>query len=116
MLSKIKNFFDDVEDSSTKKTLDKNLACATLMVEAATMDGSVDESELATIKKIIMKSFDLDSNEANELLIEIGWQPCGFVKVSKMVYHFSLRELSLLRCCGWWYIPTECYMIMKQVY
>ena len=74
MLNRIKNFFDDVESGSPETKIDKNLASAVLMIEAATMDGQADETELATIKNIIMNSFGLDADEADDLLAEASKQ------------------------------------------
>lgn len=74
MLNRIKNFFDDVESGSPETKIDKNLASAVLMIEAATMDGQADETELATIKNIIMNSFGLDAGEADDLLAEASKQ------------------------------------------
>ncbi len=70
MLKKIKNFFNDVENVKNKTPLDKNMAAAVLMVEAAAMDGNVDAAEVATIRDIIINNFGLEKDEANDLIIE----------------------------------------------
>lgn len=47
---------------------DLRLASAALLVEAACMDGQVDEAELETIASLLRSQFDLNEREAEELL------------------------------------------------
>lgn len=70
MLKTIKNFFNDEENLEKLFSVDKNLAAAVLMVEAAAMDGVIDDTELATIKGILTNGFGMEKAEANELIIE----------------------------------------------
>lgn len=75
MLSKIKNFFEDI-DSETKTSQkkhsleEKHLAAAALMVEAATLDGEFDSDEKQTIEKILSNHFGLSKDEGDQLLDE----------------------------------------------
>lgn len=70
MLKRVKSFFNDIDNENPQTPLDKNVAAAVLLVEAAAMDGEVDAAELTTIQNIIVKSFDLNKAETNELIIE----------------------------------------------
>lgn len=47
-----------------------HLASAALLVHAASMDGHVDEAERQTIRALLQSRFDLDDEEAEELVDE----------------------------------------------
>ncbi len=73
MISKIKTFFQDKvlangaehHQETSAKAIKK--ASAALLVEIMVTDGMIDEREQESIKSILQKTFDLSSNECNEL-------------------------------------------------
>lgn len=71
MANRIKSLFDSLKnvDKATKSTAfsDKDLAAAALLVEAAAMDGHLDETERETIRNILTTRFHLSPEEADEL-------------------------------------------------
>jgi len=76
MLNRIKSLaagFGASSGSSSAASIDtteetKHLAAAVLMVEAATMDGSFDDSEADAISRIAQRHFGLNEEEAASLL------------------------------------------------
>ncbi len=68
MFLKLKNLLNSRSNKDTPVKEDcLRLASATLLMEAAQMDGSVDEDELSTIIELLSTHFQLDSFEASEL-------------------------------------------------
>ncbi len=62
LLGSRKNTSDTADDEELK------LASAALLLEAACMDGHVDETELATVISLLGEHFDLSASEASELV------------------------------------------------
>lgn len=68
MFLKLKNLLNSRSNKDTPVDEDcLRLASATLLMEAAQMDGLVDEDELSTIIELLSTHFQLDSFEAGEL-------------------------------------------------
>ncbi len=74
MINRIKAF---LRDGGAKETADashsrdeKQLAAATLMAVAATMDGQLDEAERNVIQDVAMRRFGLSAAEADDLIEE----------------------------------------------
>ena len=97
MLSNFKSFFSSkkVEDQNPQEDL--NLACAALLCEAASMDGSYDAEEKKVITKLIGKQFDLNNEEALNIvnegkkLSEESSQIYGFTRVIKQSWDLEKR-------------------------
>ena len=71
MLTKIKAFFDQhltLGDNQTGTEQALRLAVGALLLEMSHMDGSVDDEELEVINHALRQSYDLNSEEAAELL------------------------------------------------
>ncbi len=70
MLDTIKRFFDEnfnhAEDAQLSVN-QKQLACAALMVEVATIDEHFDASEFETLKNHLQQQFDLSQDTLEEL-------------------------------------------------
>ena len=72
--------------------VDKQLAAAVLMVEAARMDGDFDESERRVIERIVQHHFGLDESETDALLTaamethDEANQLVGFTRTIKEAY------------------------------
>jgi uncharacterized tellurite resistance protein B-like protein len=76
MIIKIKQFFEQhiiVTETIGPDELEYQLqlACAALMIEVLYADYSVEQDELATLRKALQDNFDLDKNQA-ESLIELA--------------------------------------------
>ena len=70
MLSNFKSFFSSKKAEDQNPQEDLNLACAALLCEAASMDGSYDAEEKEVITKLIGKQFDLNNEEALNIVNE----------------------------------------------
>ena len=74
MINRIKAFFRDAgakESTGASHSRDeKQLAAATLMAVAATMDGQLDEAERKVIHDVAMRRFGLSADEADDLIAE----------------------------------------------
>ena len=62
MLNILKNFFQQSEEIISSPTKDLNLLCG-LMVEAANIDGQIDQQELNKISKVLIEVFHEDPTE-----------------------------------------------------
>ena len=62
MLDRLRSFFDRTEVLPAQ-TVDHKVVVASLMVEAARMDGHIDEAEQVTILRLLQKHFDLNEAE-----------------------------------------------------
>jgi len=97
MLSNFKSFFSsqNVEDQDSKK--DHNIACAALLCEAASMDGTYDETEKSVIINLVKKQFNLNEDEAinivdaGEQLSQESSQIYGFTRVIKQSWKLENR-------------------------
>jgi len=71
MANRIKALFENIksDNSASHKAAfsDKDLAAAVILVEAACMDGRLDDVERATIDNILKNRFSLNGEEAREL-------------------------------------------------
>ncbi len=74
MINRIKAFLRDggaKESPAAGHSRDeKQLAAATLMAVAATMDGRLDETEHDVIREVAMRRFGLSTGEADDLIAE----------------------------------------------
>ena len=73
MILKIKQFFEQyiiVTDSINEHELEHQLqlACAALMIEILYADYSVDENELNTLRKALQDNFNLNKEQAENLI------------------------------------------------
>lgn len=73
MILKIKQFFEQyivVTDSINEDELEHQLqlACAALMIEILYADYSVDENELSTLRRVLQDNFNLNKEEAENLI------------------------------------------------
>jgi uncharacterized tellurite resistance protein B-like protein len=97
MLSDLKNFFNSqkIEDQNSQEDL--NTACAALLCEAASMDGSYDEKEKEVILSLIKKQFKLSESEAlrivnaGEELSRESSQIYGFTRTIKQSWTLENR-------------------------
>ena len=70
MLAAIKKFFElEIEDASAGQLSEhkRQLACAALLIEVATIDQHFDERELRTMHKILQEKFSISEQECQEL-------------------------------------------------
>ncbi len=72
MLNRIKSLFEKSSGAEAGQSKagfsEKEIAAAALMVEAAHLDGNLEEAERAAIKDIVIRSFSLDGEEADDLI------------------------------------------------
>jgi len=73
MIVKIRRFFEQyivVTESISEEELEHQLqlACAALMIEVLYADYSIDQSEIDTLRKALQDNFDLNKNEAENLI------------------------------------------------
>ena len=71
MLSRLKNFFDDLTGSAQKRGFDPDdyrVAAVALLVHMANADGHVAPEEQRRLRKIITERFELDPSAARELM------------------------------------------------
>ena len=73
MIVKIRRFFEQyiiVTESISEDELEHQLqlACAALMIEVLYADYSVDQSEIETLHKALQENFDLNKDEAENLI------------------------------------------------
>lgn len=69
MLGLLKSLLADEPDAATRAA-ELHLAVAALMVEAATLDGSFDESERRRLLDLLARRFELGADQAEALLAE----------------------------------------------
>ena len=97
MLFNFKDLFVSKKEENQDSEKDINLACAALLCEAASMDGSYDEEEKNIIIKLIKKQFDLNEEKAIEIvregekLSQESSQIYGFTKVIKQSWALEKR-------------------------
>ena len=97
MLFNFKDLFVSKKEENLDPKKDINLACAALLCEAASMDGSYDEEEKKIIIKLIKKQFDLNEEKAIEIVSEgeklsqESSQIYGFTKVIKQSWALEKR-------------------------
>ena len=59
MLNLLKNFFQQPEENTSSPTKDLHLLCG-LMIEAANIDGQIDQKEVNKISKVLIEIFQED--------------------------------------------------------
>lgn len=70
MLASIKKFFEaELEDPNTGHLVEskRQLACAALLIEVATIDNRLDKRELAAMYKILQQKFGISPDECSKL-------------------------------------------------
>lgn len=70
MLERIRSLFADPAPARDRRELDRNLAAAALLVEAALLDGHFADKERATIVAILQRNFTLAAPDAEALVVE----------------------------------------------
>jgi uncharacterized tellurite resistance protein B-like protein len=70
MLKRLKHMLlaGQAENKPSRKRSDLKLAAAALLVEAATLDGTFDTAERATIERLLKGHFDLDDAQVTNLI------------------------------------------------
>lgn len=71
MLSKIKDFLQGGNDTSENGESDESqqrLACAALLIEVAVIDNEFDGAELATLKDILHREFQIPAADIDDLI------------------------------------------------
>ncbi len=71
MIAAIKKFFEtEIEDKHSGQLSEhkRQLACAALLIEVATIDQHFDQLELATMRELLIKKFALSEAECNTLI------------------------------------------------
>ena len=69
MLNNLKKLFSD-KDNASAQEMDPKLAFSALLLEAGMMDGNLDDNEKLVINNLISNSFELSSDETEELINE----------------------------------------------
>ena len=57
-----------VKEEKEKPHIDSDLAVLVILIRAAVIDGSIDEVEITTIKKIALENLKIDDNKIDELI------------------------------------------------
>ncbi|GAK34661.1 hypothetical protein JCM17846_31100 [Iodidimonas nitroreducens] len=72
MLNRIRSFFDRAADKNADGPLyeDRHMATAALLLEAAMMDGALDETEDASVRDLLDQHFDFSAEELDSLIEE----------------------------------------------
>ncbi|MBC6904389.1 TerB family tellurite resistance protein [Saccharophagus sp. K07] len=71
MLARIRDFFQTQLQDAPSHPLDENkkrLACAALLIEVAVIDSEFDSEELASVKAILHREFQVPEAELDELV------------------------------------------------
>jgi uncharacterized tellurite resistance protein B-like protein len=100
MIVKIKQFFEQyiiVTESISEDELEHQLqlACAALMIEVLYADYSVDEKELNTLLKTLQENFDLNKEEAENLIqlaIEERTQATDYYQFTSLINEFYTQQ------------------------
>ena len=65
----LKRIFGKVDKEEKEKShIDSDLAVLVILIRAAVIDGSIDEVEITTIKKIALENLKIDDNKIDELI------------------------------------------------
>ena len=100
MIVKIKQFFEQyiiVTESINEDELEHQLqlACAALMIEVLYADYSVDDNELDTLLKTLQENFDLNKEEAENLIqlaIEERTQATDYYQFTSLINEFYTQQ------------------------
>ena len=57
-----------VKEEKEKSHIESDLAVLVILIRAAAIDGSIEEVEITTIKKIALENLKIDDNEIDELI------------------------------------------------
>src|SRR5690606_29085855 len=71
MLARFRDFFQTQLPDTTSQPLNeqqKRLACAALLIEVAVIDNEFDSEELASVKTILHREFDVPEEELDEMV------------------------------------------------
>ena len=83
-MSRLKTLFQDGHQAPGDHAHDEiQLAAAALMVEAARLDERFDDTERATIRALVMARFELNEDEADELLEAADREADGSVQLHR---------------------------------
>ena len=86
MLNLLKNFFQQSDESINDPSKDLQLLCG-LMIEAANIDGKIDQQEINKISKVLIEIFHEDSNA-----VEIEMQKClNELSENKSLHSFTSK-------------------------
>ena len=97
MFASFKKIFKNTDLDSKDSNDDYKVACVAILCEAASMDGTFDEKEKALILVLIQKQFNLDVEQANNVLTEgkqlaeNATQLYGFTRVIKESWGLDKR-------------------------
>ena len=96
MINRLKKFLDhlakDADNEASHPFAEKDMAAAALLVEAATLDGGIGESEKEAIRRLVIERFAMNPEEAELLFAEAkkaqenSSQLIGFTKAIKDHY------------------------------
>ena len=75
VINRLKTFLnhlaaDDQQAAAGHPFAEKEMAAATLLVEAASLDGSIGEPEMETIRRLVIERFEMNRQEAELLFAE----------------------------------------------
>lgn len=70
MMDRLKKLFSGEKKPEQLKEDELELAAAALLVEAAVMDGTFDETERAVVLALLMERFELSDSDAQQLLTD----------------------------------------------
>ena len=92
MLNSLKNFFKEPDDEANKVDSDLHILCG-LMIEAANIDGILEQSEIDKIHQILVETFNEDSNLIRRLagLLYISDFECGKTR-KKVLAKLNIKE------------------------
>ena len=104
MLASFRDIFKNKDVKIEKSSEEYHLACAAILCEAASMDGTFDNEERLLIMNLLKKQFSLNEAEVNELfeaaknISENSSQLYGFTKVIKNSWDIEkkIRMLEML--------------------
>ena len=104
MLNILKNFFQQSEEISSNPAEDLHLLCG-LMIEAANIDGQIDQQEVNKISKVLIEIFNEDptevENEIKKSLHELSEHKSLHFFTSKINQSFEEEKKILLLQILW---------------
>ena len=99
MLNSLKKFFSQTEDNLSAPDNDLNLVCG-LLVEAANIDGKIEQIEINKISEVLVESFQEDplavENELKKCLDELSDQKSLHFYTSRINKLFEIKKKLLL--------------------
>jgi uncharacterized tellurite resistance protein B-like protein len=86
LFSSLKNIFSKTEDASSNLDNNLHLLCG-LMIEAANIDGSIDQKEIDKIYYILVNTFNEDAQE-----VELALKKCtDEIDSNKSLHYFTSK-------------------------